>query len=134
MYERYTHYITNFIAYSSNTALSDRLDGHEKDHNEKLGALYDHVDSHAEEHDKKHSVHSQTIHNLGLVHAQTSGRVDGVRQKINNLKGNVTNNMSALRGELEILLSALDKAGRSLSRIKTEVESGMSSRNGRLGT
>ena len=102
-------------AYTSGTALSDRLGRHSETHDDKI------------------EKHSQRISDLGSVHKQTSDRVDNVAGNVQQLKMDVKRIEGKMRGELQrrlsnirsVLLAALDKAGKDISEIRKDVEDGM---------
>jgi len=103
------------IAYTSGTALSERLDDHKEDQY------------------VKHQRHKQLLDTLGSVHQKTSNRVDNVAGNVlklemamkrieTKMRGELKNRLSNVRG---VLLSALDKAKTDISEIRRDVENGM---------
>ena len=73
------------------------------------------------------------MRDLSNVHAKTSGRVDGVSGAVTKLKGDVNLLEGNMRGEIKnrltnvrsVLITALDKAGKSIQQIKDDVQRGM---------
>jgi len=103
------------IAYTSGTALSNRLDDHREDQS------------------VKHQRHKQLLDTLGAVHQRTSNRVDNVAGDVSKLEMAMKRIETKMRGELKnrlsnvrgVLLSALDKAKTDISEIRRDVENGM---------
>ena len=104
-----------FSAYTSGTALSNRLDDHKEDQS------------------VKHQRHKQLLDTLGAVHQRTSNRVDNVAGDVSKLEMAMKRIETKMRGELKnrlsnvrgVLLSALDKAKTDISEIRRDVENGM---------
>ena len=102
-------------AYSSNHALSERLDDHSVKQNSRLNR------------------HNELIKDLGQVHSRTANRVDGVSGAVNRLKGDINQLEGSMRGHVKsrltnvrsVLIEALNKAGKSLQQIKDDVQKGM---------
>jgi len=103
------------IAYSSNSALSERLEDHKDIHNAKI------------------SHHEGILSTLDKNHQLTAGRIESVASNVKTLKGNVNVMEVRLRGEVKnkledvrsVLLAALEKASKSLQDIKDDVKQGM---------
>jgi len=103
------------IAYSSNNALSDRLDEHHSDHSSKI------------------STHALLLNDLDKSHQRTAGRVENVASQVGSLKTDVNHMEGRLRGEVKskledvrsVLLTALDKATKNLKEIQEDVKKGI---------
>lgn len=103
------------VAYTSNHALSSRLDDHYMEQNTRMNK------------------HNKLLGDLNRVHSKTVDRVDGVSGAVKQLKGDVNLLEGNMRGHIQnrltnvrsVLIQALDKAGKSLQQIKTDVQKGM---------
>jgi len=103
------------IAYSSNTALSERIDEHHSDHSSKI------------------STHASLLDDLDKDHQRTAGRVEHVASQVGNLKTDVNHMEGKLRGEVKskledvrsVLLTALEKATKNLKEIQEDVKNGI---------
>ena len=105
----------SFAAYSSNSALSDRLEEHHDDHSQKI------------------SNHAQLLGDLDQNHQRTAGRVEHVATQVGRLKTDVNHMEGRLRGEVKtkledvrsVLLTALEKATKNLKEIQEDVKKGI---------
>ena len=105
----------HFSAYSSNSALSDRLDEHSNQQNTKI------------------SNHARLLDDLDTNHQRTAGRVEHVANQVGNLKTDVNHMEGRLRGEVKsklddvksVLLIALQKATKNLQEIQKDVKNGL---------
>ena len=103
------------IAYSSNNALSDRLDEYSAAHSTKI------------------SSHARLLEDLDQNHQRTIGRVEHVAKQVGNLKGDVNVMEGRLRGDIKtkledvrsVLLTALAKAEESIKDIQEDVKKGI---------
>ena len=77
-----------FSAYSSNTALSDRLDEYSSDHKSKI------------------SIHASLLDDLDQNHQRTAGRVENVASQVGSLKTDVNHMEGRLRGEVKSKVSS----------------------------
>ena len=77
--------------------------------------------------------HSKILADLNIVHGNTINRVEGVSNAVNRLKGDVNLLEGNMKGELRnrlsnvrsVLITALDKAGKSLQTIRDDVRKGV---------
>lgn len=104
-----------FTAYSSNSALSDRLDEYSAQHTVKI------------------SSHARLLKDLDQNHQRTAGRVEHVASQVGRLKDGVNVMEGRLRGEVKtkledvrsVLLTALSKAEASIKDIQEDVKKGI---------
>ena len=110
------NYISIYLAaYSSNSALKDRLEEHSSVHNTKI------------------SKHARLLDDLDQDHQRTAGRVENVASQVGTLKTDVNHMEGRLRGEVKskledvrsVLLTALEKASKSLKDIQDDVKQGI---------
>jgi len=96
------------IAYSSNAALSERLEDHKDIHNAKI------------------SHHEGILTTLDKNHQLTAGRIESVASNVKHmevqLRGEVKNKLDNVQS---VLLAALEKASKSLQDIKNDVKQGI---------
>jgi len=103
------------IAYTSGTAISERLGKHSEHHNVRMKEF------------------SDDLSDLGSVHKQTNDKVDTVHGKVLNLRAELKRMERKMDGELQkrlsnvrsVLLGALDKAQKDITEIRNDVEKGM---------
>ena len=103
------------LAYTSGTAISERLGKHSEHHNVRMKEF------------------SDDLSDLGSVHKQTNDKVDTVHGKVLNLRAELKRMERKMDGELQkrlsnvrsVLLGALDKAQKDITEIRNDVEKGM---------
>ena len=109
------NYRWSFTAYSSNSALSERLDQYSAQHTVKI------------------SSHAGLLKDLDQNHQRTAGRVEHVATQVGKLKDGVNLMEGRLRGEVKtkledvrsVLLTALSKAEESIKDIQEDVKKGI---------
>ena len=111
-----SHYnLICLVAYTSGTAISERLGKHSEHHNVRMKEF------------------SDDLSDLGSVHKQTNDKVDTVHGKVLNLRAELKRMERKMDGELQkrlsnvrsVLLGALDKAQKDITEIRNDVEKGM---------